>query len=74
MGILPTTLNTYNDNRITMLMCMICSYKGTKWVVLNAVFELETSSVYYEFQCPECDSLDIMINLSAEDDEPTTTT
>jgi hypothetical protein len=57
-----------------MLMCMICSYKGTKWVVLNAVFELETSSVYYEFQCPECDSLDIMINLSAEDDEPTTTT
>ena len=56
-----------------MLQCGICSYSGFKWVVIGAVFELETQSLYYEFQCPECDSDDIIVNLSPEDNEPTTT-
>lgn len=56
-----------------MLSCVICLYSGYEWGVVGAVFELATSSVYYEFQCPECDSLDIMVNLSSEGDEPTTT-
>jgi len=55
---------------LPMLTCGICGYRGVIWGVKNAVFELETSSLYYEFECPECDSLDIIINLSSENDEP----
>jgi len=52
-----------------MLQCSVCGYKGERWGVHNALFELETLALYYEFQCPECDSLDIEILIS-KNDEP----
>ena len=52
-----------------MLRCSICNYNGEKWGVAGAVFELESASLYYEFQCPECDSLDIEV-LIPKNDEP----
>ena len=56
-----------------MLECMVCGYNKPRWVVISAVLDLETASMYYEYQCPDCDSMDIIINLSSEGDEPTTT-
>lgn len=50
-----------------MLRCSICFYDGERWLVDGAVFEMETSSIYYEFQCPECDSLDIEILITKND-------
>lgn len=73
MGRLPSLLNSPRDYDITMLECMLCGYNKGRWIVCSAILDLETSSVYYEYQCPECDSMDIMINLSSEGDEPTTT-
>lgn len=52
-----------------MLVCAICAYRGDTWGVKGAVWEADTMSLYYEFQCLECDSLEINIVLPSESDE-----
>ena len=52
-----------------MLYCAICGHSGDEWGVKGATWEAETLSLYYEFQCLECDSLEINIRLSSESDE-----
>lgn len=52
-----------------MLICAICAYRGDTWGVKGAVWEADTMSLYYEFQCLECDSLEINIVLPSESDE-----
>jgi len=52
-----------------MLYCAICGHSGEEWGVKGATWEPETLSLYYEFQCLECDSLEINIRLSSESDE-----
>lgn len=57
-----------------MLTCSFCFYKGRKWDVKNVAFEMETSTVFYELTCPECDSEDVCYIVSdSQDDEATTT-